>query len=83
MEGPPYSECRREGKAEIHLGRLDRTGASPHGWGMTGGTTNKPESGNAKTAPSRDARLAEALRANLRRRKAPQPAAPPDGKDTD
>jgi len=80
MEGPPYNECRREGKAEIHARRLDRSGASPHGLGMTGGTTDEPKAGKGRPAPSpsRENRLAEALRANLRRRKAPAAPAAAD-----
>jgi hypothetical protein len=56
---------------------------------MAGGTTEDPEAGKDRPAPSsREVRLAEALRANLRRRKAgarSQAAGPPsqdpDSKD--
>ena len=54
---------------------------------MTGGTSDEPKAGKGRPAPSREARLAEALRANLRRRKAPAkstaPESPPGGPHAD
>ncbi|MBS0409812.1 MAG: hypothetical protein JSR86_07850 [Proteobacteria bacterium] len=41
------------------------------------GMDDKAKPGKPATAPSREQKLAAALRANLRRRKAPPPAPPP------
>ncbi|HEX7948646.1 MAG TPA: hypothetical protein VF495_28540 [Phenylobacterium sp.] len=63
------------------LALLDRRDASPHLRGMT-----KPDPPPKAASESREAKLAQALRANLRRRKAaaaPPPAPKPHSSSTD
>ena len=49
---------------------------------MSGGDTDKPQGKGASPSAAREARLAEALRANLRRRKAsPAPPRPDTASD--
>src|SRR3982750_2042635 len=66
----PYSEGRFPGEAEIWL---DRRLVAEDSIAMS---EDKPEPSKAKPASDREARLAQALRENLRRRKAHR-AAPP------
>ena len=68
-------------KPQIELGTLDGRDASPHLGGMV--DKDKPEK---PEADSREAKLAQALRANLRRRKAmgaTPPAPKPQQSSTD
>ena len=67
-------------KPQIDADVLDERDASPH-LPIMGEWDNKPKKGS----DTREAKLAQALRANLRRRKAaaPPPAPKPDTSSTD
>ena len=67
-----------KGKTAVRrVGRLDRGGAKPHREGVK----TPPPNPASSEAERRDARRAQALRANLRRRKAPAP--PPAADEAD
>ena len=91
MKGRPITNAAGKAKRKYIVAVLTPQAHRRTAWVMKGGTTDKTRADQAKTPSSpREVRLAEALRANLRRRKAPSrpsdacavPDAAPD-KDAD